>query len=160
MAGVDSFDTLIAIADDCSVQAGTDPPADAANLSVAARQFAMITGRPYHYTSADVIFAVYPDEQLPAPPRPHRSTATASAVCGLAALAVSRYGVTASATILDALAARHRDEVPDTASAGADGGYRSRGSSVAGRSWRGGACRWLDGGGCGRAGRRRRRQLG
>jgi hypothetical protein len=70
MAGVDYFDTLIAIADDCPVQAGTDPPADAANLSVAARQFAMITGRPYHYTSADVIFAVYADRAgIPEPDR-------------------------------------------------------------------------------------------
>jgi hypothetical protein len=46
-------------------------------------------------------------------------------VIELAALGVTPFGTTATAAILDDLAARHRDEVPATASADADGGYLS-----------------------------------
>lgn len=61
MTDVAYVNTLISVADDCPVDHGTEPPTNPGNLSIAARQYAMIAEHPYRYTSGDVIFGVYAD---------------------------------------------------------------------------------------------------
>ncbi|WP_138992264.1 DUF6157 family protein [Larkinella sp. C7] len=53
--------TLIAIADDCPASRGEIPPQKGDAKSVAARQFEMLSQKPYQYTSDDVLFQVYAD---------------------------------------------------------------------------------------------------
>jgi hypothetical protein len=56
MAGVNYQATFIAIADDCPVAVGTEPPLR--SKPTAARvQYEMLLSAPYRYTSEDVIFA-------------------------------------------------------------------------------------------------------
>ena len=50
-------DAFIQIADDCTVITGVVPPERAGKPTVAGLQYAMIAGKPYGYTSDDVIFA-------------------------------------------------------------------------------------------------------
>jgi len=58
---VDYADTFIAVADDCAASAGTPPPFNPENPSVAARTHQMIAEHPYEFTSGDVIFTVWAD---------------------------------------------------------------------------------------------------
>ncbi|WP_421826063.1 DUF6157 family protein [Larkinella sp.] len=53
--------TLIAIADDCPASRGETPPQKGDAKSVARLQFEMLSQKPYHYTSDDVLFQVYAD---------------------------------------------------------------------------------------------------
>lgn len=53
-----SFDTFIAVAEDCPANAGTPPPETAAP-TVAALTYRMISENPYAFTSDEVIFAVH-----------------------------------------------------------------------------------------------------
>jgi hypothetical protein len=67
---VDYVDTFIAVADDCPAEAGTVPPATA-KPSVAALSHALLAGRPYELTSAEVLFTVHADRAgIPADERP------------------------------------------------------------------------------------------
>jgi hypothetical protein len=64
------FGTLIAIADDSFVTAGTKPPEKEGNPSVAFRTWQVIAEQPYQLTSDDVIFGVWADRQdIPAAER-------------------------------------------------------------------------------------------
>ncbi len=64
------MDTFIAVAEDCPAEAGTVPP-ETARPSVAALSYALLDGRPYELTSADVLFTVYADRAgIPAGERP------------------------------------------------------------------------------------------
>ena len=70
MEKVDYVDTFIAVAEDCPAEAGTAPPATA-KPSVAALSHALLAGRPYELTSADVLFTVYADRNgIPESERP------------------------------------------------------------------------------------------
>ena len=70
MEKVDYVDTFIAVAEDCPAEAGTEPPLTA-KPSVAALSYALLAGRPYELTSADVLFTVYADRNgVPEPERP------------------------------------------------------------------------------------------
>ena len=51
--------TLIAIADDCTVTKGEIPAEKGGNKTAAGLQFEMISKNPYKYTSDDVLFAVF-----------------------------------------------------------------------------------------------------
>lgn len=51
-------DTFIDVADDCAALAGTVPP-EKQEPTVARMQYELIRNSPYHYTSDDVLFAVY-----------------------------------------------------------------------------------------------------
>jgi hypothetical protein len=56
------FDTFITVAPDGAAASGAEPVSrDSAAPSVAARTYALITAAPYHYTSDEVIFAVWAD---------------------------------------------------------------------------------------------------
>ena len=54
------MDTFIAVAEDCPAEAGTVPPRTG-QPSVAALSHALLDGRPYMLTSADVLFTVWAD---------------------------------------------------------------------------------------------------
>jgi hypothetical protein len=49
--------TFIQVADDCPADRGLVPPERGGALTVAGLQYAMLAGKPYAYTSDDVIFA-------------------------------------------------------------------------------------------------------
>lgn len=49
-------DAFIQVADDCAASAAIIPPERAGKPTVAGLQYAMIAGKPYGYTSDDVIF--------------------------------------------------------------------------------------------------------
>lgn len=69
--GVNYFDTLIAIADDCPVNEAIEPPRKAEKPTIAAEQFRLLADRPYQLTSEDIIFEVHADKQgIPADDRP------------------------------------------------------------------------------------------
>jgi hypothetical protein len=55
-------DTFIAVAPDCDVAGGIEPP-ERATPSVAGMTFRMIAGEPYRFTSDDVIFGVWADRR-------------------------------------------------------------------------------------------------
>ena len=65
-------DTFIAVADDCPVEAGVEPPAG--KVGVAQVQLAMLLAAPYAHTQPDLLFAAsagvrdgeVPDSELPA----------------------------------------------------------------------------------------------
>lgn len=70
MEKVDYVDTFIAVAEDCPAEAGTVPPATA-RPTVAALAHALLDGRPYELTSADVLFTVHADRAaIPEAERP------------------------------------------------------------------------------------------
>ncbi len=50
-------DTFIQVADDCQVETGVIPPRRAGKPTIAGLQHAMLSGKPYVYTSDDMIFA-------------------------------------------------------------------------------------------------------
>lgn len=50
--------TFIEVADDCKTEVGTVPP-DKHAKTIARMQYEMIQEHPYHYTSDDVLFAIY-----------------------------------------------------------------------------------------------------
>lgn len=53
------FNTFIAVADDCPVEAGEEPVQKTDKPSIAYFQFKMISENPYKYTSDDVLFEVF-----------------------------------------------------------------------------------------------------
>lgn len=53
------YNTFIAIADDCNATKGEAPPHKGDQKTVAALQFAMISEKPYQYTSDDALFSVF-----------------------------------------------------------------------------------------------------
>ncbi|MBX3242316.1 MAG: hypothetical protein KIT80_04200 [Chitinophagaceae bacterium] len=55
------FNTFIQVADDCPAIQGEAPP-QKNNKTVAGIQFNLVTGKPYQYTSDDVLFLVYADK--------------------------------------------------------------------------------------------------
>lgn len=57
------FNTLIEIAEDSPVNESKVPPTRGGKKSVANLQYEMLHGRPYEYTSDDVLFAVYATRQ-------------------------------------------------------------------------------------------------
>ncbi len=60
MPSTNYYDTFIAVADDCPMVEGMQPPTRD-TPSVAERAYAMISRRPYELTSDDVIFGIYAD---------------------------------------------------------------------------------------------------
>jgi len=60
MPSTNYYDTFIAVAIDCPVVEGIEPPRRE-SPSIAERTYAMISRHPYEYTSDDVIFAVHAD---------------------------------------------------------------------------------------------------
>lgn len=50
--------TFIEVADDCKTDVGTLPPEKQAK-TIARMQYEMIHDHPYHYTSDDILFAIY-----------------------------------------------------------------------------------------------------
>lgn len=72
MAGVDYFNTFIAVAPDTTTETAIVPPERGGQATVASRTWEMIASQPYRHTSGDVIFTVYaeragiPDEDRPA----------------------------------------------------------------------------------------------
>ncbi|MCU1442744.1 MAG: hypothetical protein JWQ59_894 [Cryobacterium sp.] len=72
MAGVDYFNTFIAVAPDSTAVAGIIPSERGGRPTVALRTWQLIAGEPYRHTSGDVIFTVYaeragvPEADLPA----------------------------------------------------------------------------------------------
>lgn len=63
------YKTLIAVADDCPVEASTVPPSDAGKKkTVAALQYELLADHPYVHTQEDVLFRTWLVRQdLPAP---------------------------------------------------------------------------------------------
>ncbi len=59
MAGVDYFNTFIAVAPDSTAVTGIMPPERGETPTVASRTWQLIADEPYRYTSGDVIFTVY-----------------------------------------------------------------------------------------------------
>lgn len=59
MHSTNYFNTLIEIAEDCSVDAGKAPPVKGDKQTVANLQFEMLTDHPYKFTSDDVLFSVF-----------------------------------------------------------------------------------------------------
>lgn len=51
-------DTFIEVAEDCRAATGTAPP-EKPEPTIARRQYELIAGSPYQYTSDDLLFAVY-----------------------------------------------------------------------------------------------------
>lgn len=71
MAGVDYFNTFIAVAPDTTAATGIVPPERAPSPSVASRIWQLVANEPYRYTSGDVIFTVFADRAgIPAARRP------------------------------------------------------------------------------------------
>ena len=58
--------TFIEVAQDCPVAIGTEPPLNPQKKSAARRQFELLAGHPYVYTSDDLLFLLYA-EKLSAP---------------------------------------------------------------------------------------------
>lgn len=56
------INTFITISDDCPAGTGTVPPLKGDSLTVANRQFDMISKNPYKYTSDEVLFQVFADK--------------------------------------------------------------------------------------------------
>ena len=63
MNSTNYFNTLIEIAEDCPATVGVIPPVKGNKKSVASLQFEMLHGRPYKYTSDDVLFAVFAERK-------------------------------------------------------------------------------------------------
>jgi len=55
--------TFIAIAEDCPVAIGLEPPKKGEKKSIANLQFEILKGNAYKYTSDDVLFQVYAQRQ-------------------------------------------------------------------------------------------------
>jgi hypothetical protein len=53
-------DAFIEVADDCKAQLGTEPP-EKASKTVARLQYEMLRGKPYAYTSDELIFTIHAD---------------------------------------------------------------------------------------------------
>ena len=53
------YETLIAVADDCPVQASVVPPERGTTPTVAGLQYALLAAHPYTYTHADVLFQTW-----------------------------------------------------------------------------------------------------
>lgn len=53
------LDTFIQIADDCPATIGQIPPKKNDVISVASRQFELVSKNPYKFTSDDVLFLIY-----------------------------------------------------------------------------------------------------
>jgi hypothetical protein len=69
--GVNSFNTLITVADDCAVTEAVVPPRNDAKPTVAAEQYRLISEHPYGLTSEEVIFQIYADKHaIPEDERP------------------------------------------------------------------------------------------
>lgn len=56
------INTFITISDDCPAGTGTVPPLKGDSLTIANRQFDMISKNPYKYTSDEVLFQVFADK--------------------------------------------------------------------------------------------------
>lgn len=56
------INTFITVSDDCPIGSGTVPPLKGDSLTVANRQFDMISKNPYKYTSDEVLFRVFADK--------------------------------------------------------------------------------------------------
>ncbi len=63
MSSTNYFATLIEVADDCPVAAGEAPPPKGDEKSVAILTYELLVGRPYEFTSDDVLFSVYASRQ-------------------------------------------------------------------------------------------------
>ncbi len=61
---VNYYQTLIAVADDCPVQASVVPPARGATPTVVSLQYALLAAHPYTYTHADVLFQTWLQRQV------------------------------------------------------------------------------------------------
>jgi hypothetical protein len=59
MTSTNYFNTLIEVAPDCAATVGQMPPLKGGKKSVANLQFEMLHGRPYEFSSDDVLFAVF-----------------------------------------------------------------------------------------------------
>ena len=69
--GVNYFETLIAVADDCPVNESAVPPRNEAKPTIAAEHYRLISERPYELTSEDLIFQIHADKQgIPESERP------------------------------------------------------------------------------------------
>lgn len=53
------YQTLIAVAEDCPVDAATPPPQRDGEQSIAALQYEMLAGNPHVYTQEEVLFEVW-----------------------------------------------------------------------------------------------------
>lgn len=94
MPSTNYYDTFIAVAVDCPVVEGIQPPSRE-NPSIADRTYAMISRHPYEYTSDDVIFEVYADRhQIPEHERPsaRRSFFAKDQACLRGSALCKRYG--------------------------------------------------------------------
>ncbi len=63
MESVDYVDTFITVAPDSTADDGVVPARRGDAPTVASATYELIAGRPYHYTSGDVIFLVWADRQ-------------------------------------------------------------------------------------------------
>jgi hypothetical protein len=61
--GVNYFDTLIAVPDDCPAVESVVPPRNEAKPTIATEQYRLIAEHPYELTSEDVIFQIHADKQ-------------------------------------------------------------------------------------------------
>ena len=59
--------TFIQVADDCPTFSGEIPPQKGETLSIANRQFELISKNPYKYTSDDLLFEVFAERRDLAP---------------------------------------------------------------------------------------------
>ena len=59
MLSTNYYNTLIEVAPDCKATAGQVPPIRGGKKSAANLQFEMLHGRPYEFSSDDVLFAVF-----------------------------------------------------------------------------------------------------
>lgn len=56
MAGLNYYDTMIAVADDCPVNTSVTPTAKGGTKTVAVLQYEMLASAPYVHTQEDVLF--------------------------------------------------------------------------------------------------------
>ncbi len=63
MKDMNYYDTFIEVAEDCPASAAEVPASKPESPSVPALQFEMISGGPYRYTQADVLFQVFAKRQ-------------------------------------------------------------------------------------------------
>lgn len=69
--GVNYFDTLIEVAEDCPVSAAVVPELKGDKKTLALLQYEMIAAQPYRYTSEDVIFLSHAEHKgIPEADRP------------------------------------------------------------------------------------------
>jgi Family of unknown function (DUF6157) len=66
-AGMNYFETLIAVADDCPVASGMEPPSGFGERTVAQLQFELLAAHPHELTQEDVLFEtwLWEHEELP-----------------------------------------------------------------------------------------------